>query len=328
MREKLRVLTSRQRAGRRAIVATWVALSALASSGTAQPVSSPDAHDRAAVAVLAGKVAIFRDIESAAFGASISRDFRACVPLEESIAASRRSVGAAFSALLSSGFDLSVPLTIDLADRDLSQLTTLRGVLGGVRADSPLFARWLVSEGRSVDLILAFANGGRPVNACRAATYFQGLTRIPASGMASALALFPGEVGISLARYRAIAPRVLRLQPRRHPRRARSGNGVVLRGGRAHLRRGDRARQLGVRRAGRPVPPLRRHRTRAAVGRCGPKEDPGSSRRPADGSRPGRSTRRSSPAATTAASARAARSAQLRGLWRSVSGAWRLLQAG
>jgi len=198
--------TGPQNARRLAAVALLAALAALAATALAPADVGADARDRSAAAALDRRLAIFRDIESAPFGASLARDLRACPPLEQRIAAGKKSFGAAFSALLTSGFDLSLPLTIELADRYESQLTALRGMLAGMHVDAPLFARWLSTERRSVDLILGFANDGQPVNACRAATYLQGLSKLPARDMAAALAGFGREVGISLARYKTLAP--------------------------------------------------------------------------------------------------------------------------
>jgi hypothetical protein len=184
----------------------WAGLAAALPLGAARAAAAPDAHDRAAAAALDTRVAVFREIESAPFGASIARALRGCPPLERSIEAHKQNLGAAFSAVLSSGLDLSLPLTIDLADRYEAQLASLRTMLATIHPDAPLFARWRSTELRSIDLILAFANGGQPVSAFHVGTYLQGLSTVPARKMAAALAAFGTEVGISVGRYRALFP--------------------------------------------------------------------------------------------------------------------------
>jgi hypothetical protein len=190
-----------------AVLLAMMAGTGLASALAAQAAAGPDAHDRTLVAALAARVATFRDIDTSAFGASVTHAFHTCVPLEKSIIKSKGNFGAAFSSVLTAAFDLALPLTINLADRYKPQLTALRSELTGMHADSPLFAQWLSTEAQSLSLILEFDSNGQPVNACTAAAYMQGIAKTSKTRMAAVLAEFPREVGISLDQYKALGPR-------------------------------------------------------------------------------------------------------------------------
>lgn len=187
-----------------------VALSAivagLASTVAESAATAPDPHDRVLAEALDTRVAVFRDIDTKAFGSTITHAFRGCVALEKGVIAQKKNVGAALSGVLASALDLSLPLTIDLADRYRSQLSALRTALKAMHPDSPLFAEWLSAELRSVGFILEFHTTGQPPDACAAATYMQSLAEKSKTAMTSALAGFRRQVGIGLDQYEALAP--------------------------------------------------------------------------------------------------------------------------
>jgi hypothetical protein len=188
------------------VAALSATVAGLVSATAVRAAAGPDPHDRALAEALDTRVAVFRDIDTKAFGTTITHAFRGCLPLERSIVKDKSNVGAAFSGVLTSALDLSLPATIDLADRYRSQLSALRTALGTMHPDSPVFAQWLSAEVRSVGFILEFDNHGQLPDACTAATYMQALAKTSKTGMATALAGFRREVGIDLDQYKSLAP--------------------------------------------------------------------------------------------------------------------------
>lgn len=182
------------------------ALIASSSSNAAATARGPDAHDRALTAMLDSRVAFFKSIDTDAFGSDEARALHSCVPLEKRLLKDKKNVGAAFAGVLTSAFELALPLTVDLADRYDTQLLALRQTLQDMHPNSPLFAQWIATELRSLNLILAFASHGRLVAPCAAAVYLQGLTTTSKTQLKASFARFRQQTGISLSRYERLAP--------------------------------------------------------------------------------------------------------------------------
>jgi hypothetical protein len=71
-----------------------------------------------------------------------------------------------------------------------------------------LFARWRTDELRALRLLVAFDSHQAPVDPCTAATYMVRLDALTKAQQAAAVLSFRTEIGISIAQFGALAPKV------------------------------------------------------------------------------------------------------------------------
>lgn len=141
-----------------ALVVAAAALAAAATAGAATP--RPDAHDRALVSQLGGKVATFQAVATQTNGGNELKTALAKCPLL------KKDPAQAFAAV----FALLPALLIDVVNQYRPQLTDVRDTLARMHPNSPLFRQWLAAEVQVLGLTLEFDNHGKKIDLCRAAT--------------------------------------------------------------------------------------------------------------------------------------------------------------
>jgi hypothetical protein len=148
-----------QAAGLLSIAAAAVVTAVLAGSAAAA-VWKPDHHDRVLAAQLATKALAFK---------KLAGDDRAAKALQKSLTTCPAFKGNGTKAFAAAFASIPV-LMIYIVQHYDAQLHELQAAFTSMRADSPLFARWLSLQGKSVALILKFDTHGKPVDGCKATT--------------------------------------------------------------------------------------------------------------------------------------------------------------
>jgi hypothetical protein len=153
------------------ILAATVLLSlALVAAGTAAASSAPDAHDRALVRQIDALATTFDRLPSQ----SQSQD------LDKVLANCSFAKGKDPSQAFAGAFVLLPALLIETVSQVRPQLVQARDLLASMRPDSPLFARWLAAEKKSITFLLQFDNGGKPIDMCKAAKVMLAKSSTPA----------------------------------------------------------------------------------------------------------------------------------------------------
>jgi hypothetical protein len=137
-------------AGTAAVLAAALALTGVGASSTV-----PRPHDRALVKQLVTQVNTFSALSSST---SDDKALKKCSFLKKNPAQAFAAVIAILPALL-----------IEVVGQNKPQFVKLRGELAAMHPDSTLFRQWLGAEVKSLDLLLLFDNGGKPVDLCKAA---------------------------------------------------------------------------------------------------------------------------------------------------------------